>query len=256
MLNKIKVSAVSYMNTIPFMRGIEAHPELLDYAEIGTDIPAVCAQKLIDDEVDLGLVPVAALLDIPDYHIIGDYCIGSIGAVNSVFIFSKKPIDEIRTLRLDSHSRTSNNLARVLLKNYWQVPVTLVDGEADAYVLIGDRTFGKAAVEPYAYDLGEAWMNFTRLPFAYAVWAANKKLSPTFIELFNKVLKTGIDGRESYIHEIPAVDNFDIQRYLMESIDYDLTVEKREAIQLFHRYIQELNAAVNNSLSGTNVSKR
>lgn len=248
MLNKIKVSAVSYMNTIPFMRGIEAHPELLDYAEIGTDIPSVCAQKLIEGKVDLGLVPVAALLAMPDYHIIGDYCIGSVGAVDSVFIFSKKPIEEINTLRLDSHSRTSNNLARVLLKNYWQVPVTLVEGEADAYVLIGDRTFGKTAVEPYAYDLGEAWMNFTGLPFAYAVWAANKELSPTFIELFNKALKTGVEGRKTYMHDIPKVDNFDIQRYLMESIDYDLTAEKRKAIQLFHRYIQELNATVNNMI--------
>lgn len=248
MSNKIKISAVSYMNTIPFMRGIEAHPELLDYAEIVTDIPSTCAQKLIDNRVDLGLVPVAALLHVPDYRIIGDYCIGSVGAVNSVFIFSKKPVQEIRALRLDSHSRTSNNLARVLLKNHWCVEVDLVESEADAYVLIGDRTFGRVGTEPYAYDLGAEWMRFTGLPFAYAVWAANKELSNDFITLFNKALKDGIEGRKDYIHEIPLVENFDIQKYLMESIDYDLTAEKRKAIQLFHRYILELDVAVKNSL--------
>lgn len=226
------------------MRGIEAHPELLDFAEIETDIPSICAQKLIDDQVDLGLIPVAALLHVPGYHIIGDYCIGSVGAVNSVFIFSKKPIQEIQTLRLDSHSRTSNNLARVLLKNHWQVPVTLVEKDADAYVLIGDRTFGKVDSEPYAYDLGKEWMEFTGMPFAYAVWAANKELSPEFVGRFNHALKDGIEGRRNYIHEIPSVPGFDMKRYLMESIDYDLTAEKREAIHLFHRYIQELDTTV------------
>lgn len=247
MKDRIKISAVSYMNTIPFMRGIEAHPELLDYAEIETDIPSLCAQKLIDNQVDLGLVPVAALLHVPDYRIIGDYCIGSVGAVNSVFIFSKKPIEEIRTLRLDPHSRTSNNLARVLLKNHWQIPFTLVGGDADAYVLIGDRTFGRVGTEPYAYDLGEEWMKFTALPFAYAVWAANKELSPEFIALFNRALKAGIEGRGNYIHEIPSVENFDIQEYLMKSIDYDLTAGKQEAIQLFHHYILELDEVVKQS---------
>lgn len=244
MTDKIKISAVSYMNTIPFMYGIEAHPELLEYADIETDIPSVCAQKLIDNRVDLGLIPVAALLDISGYHIIGDYCIGSVGAVNSVFIFSQKPINEIKTLRLDTHSRTSNNLARILLKNHWQVSVDLVEGDADAYVLIGDRTFGRVGAEPYAYDLGEEWMKFTGRPFAYAVWAANKQLPLAFISRFNKALRYGIEERKNYIHEIPSVANFDIKEYLMKSIDYDLSPEKRAAIQLFHRHIQKLDAAV------------
>lgn len=244
-MNKVKVSAVSYVNTWPFMYGIRHAQDLLEMCEIETDIPSQCAQKLIDNQVDVGLVPVAALLDVPNYKIIADYCIGSVGAVTSVFIFSKKPIDEIRTLRLDSHSRTSNNLARVLLKNYWKVPVTLSDDEdADAYVLIGDRTFGMVGKEPYAYDLGEAWTNFTGLPFAYAVWAANKPVPEEFIALFNQTLKWGLDHREDFMDRLPDVDNFDLKEYLMKSIDYDLTPEKKEAIQLFHNYIKELDEVV------------
>jgi len=244
-MDKVKVSAVSYINTWPFMYGIKHAEELLELSIIETDIPSQCAQKLIDDQVDVGLVPVAALLDIPDYKIIADYCIGSIGAVTSVFIFSKKPIEDIQTLRLDSHSRTSNNLARVLLKNYWKKSVTLVDDEnADAYVLIGDRTFGMVGKEPYAYDLGEAWSNFTGLPFAYAVWAANKSVPEQFVSLLNKALKWGLDHREDFMDKLPDVENFDLEEYLMKSIDYDLTAQKREAITLFHQYIRELDIVV------------
>jgi chorismate dehydratase len=114
-LNKLKVSAVSYTNSKPFVFGL-LHSDILDKIELSLDIPSVCALKLIENQVDIGLVPVAALLQIPNYHIISDYCIGANGAVDSVFIFSNKPISEIKTLKLDSQSRTSNNLARVLIK--------------------------------------------------------------------------------------------------------------------------------------------
>lgn len=244
-MNKIKISAVSYINTSPFMYGINRAADLLANSDISLDIPSICAEKLIENKVDIGLVPVAALLSIPDYKIISDYCIGSVGAVTSVFIFSKKPINEIQTLRLDSHSRTSNNLARILLKNYWKQPVTLSkDENADAYVLIGDRTFGMVGSEPYAYDLGEAWTDFTGLPFAYAVWASNKSIPEDFVTLFNQALKYGLDHRNELIHELPQVENFDLRKYLTESIDFDLTLEKRNAIQLFHHYIKELDAVV------------
>jgi len=244
-INKVRVSAVSYINTWPFMYGIKHAENLLKISSIETDIPSVCAQKLIDDQVDVGLVPVAALLDIPDYQIIADYCIGSVGAVTSVFIFSKKPIEEIETLRLDSHSRTTNNLARVLLKNYWKKSVIISNHEnADAYVLIGDRTFGMVGKEPFAYDMGEAWTKFTGLPFAYAVWAANKPVPEIFSSLLNEALKWGLDHRDNFMDKLPDVEGFDLQNYLMKSIDYELTAQKREAITLFHQYIQELDAVV------------
>lgn len=241
-MQKIKISAVSYTNTIPFIHGIKQSPKLLDSIDLSLDIPATCARKLTDNEVDIGLVPVAALLDIPNYRIVSDYCIGSIGKVTSVFIFSKKPIDSITTLCLDAQSRTSNNLARVLLKNYWRIEVTIVkDGEAaDAYVQIGDRTFGKDKSEPYAYDLGEIWTAFTGLPFTYAVWAANKKIPEGFIEQFNDALKLGLDDREELLKDIPEREDIDIREYLLTSINYDLDDKKRAAIKLFHQFIGEL----------------
>jgi len=239
-MNKIKVSAVSYTNTAPFIYGIK-NTSLIDRIELSLDIPSICAQKLIDKEVDLGLVPVAALLNIPGYEIISDYCIGATGAVNSVFIFSHKPIEEIETLRLDLQSRTSNNLARVLLKNHWKKQITLTDSQqADAFVEIGDRTFGKKDSYPYVYDLGYEWMRFSGLPFAFAVWAANKTLPKEFIGLFNQSMKFGLDNRTKVIEALPKRDDFDIAVYLNHSIDYELTDKKREAIHRFHQYIKEL----------------
>lgn len=246
-MQKIKISAVSYTNTIPFIHGLKRSPEVLDLIDLSLDIPSVCAGKLIENKVDIGLVPVAALLDIPDYRIISNYCIGAIGKVTSVFIFSKMPVEEIKTIRLDSQSRTSNNLARVLLQQYWKKEVTVVgdNEEADAYVEIGDRSFGKDKTEPFAYDLGEAWTNFSGLPFAFAVWAANKEIPQEFIESFNKALKLGLDSREEILKDIPEYKNIDIREYLLNSINYDLSDQKHAAIKLFHHFIKEL-APLNN----------
>lgn len=142
-MQKVKVSAVSYTNTLPFLQGIKSSP-ILEKIDLSVDYPAECARKVIEGEVDMGIIPVAALLNIPNYQIITDYCIGADGPVDSVFIFSDNPIEEINILRLDVQSRTSNGLARILLKHYWKRDVEVVfEGDADAYVLIGDRTFGK-----------------------------------------------------------------------------------------------------------------
>ena len=85
--------------------------------ELSLDNPTDCAQKLIDDVVDIGLIPVAATLSLPEWEIVSDYCIGAVGAVNSVFVFSNlRDIREAKVLQLDPQSRTSNNLAKVLVK--------------------------------------------------------------------------------------------------------------------------------------------
>jgi len=239
-MNKIKVSAVSYTNTTPFIYGIE-HTAIKEEIELSLDIPSTCAQKLIEDKVDIGLVPVAALLQIPNYQIYTDYCIGSIGAVNSVFIFSHKPAPEIKTLRLDPQSRTSNNLARVLLKHYWKTEVKLTTADkADAFVEIGDRTFGKKDKYAYVYDMGEEWMKFTGLPFTYAVWAANKILPEKFVRHFNESMKFGLDHRDDVLKQLPKRADFDLEKYLKSYLDYNLTEEKRKAVDLFHHYIQTL----------------
>lgn len=239
-MSKIRISAVSYTNTKPFAYGIE-HSELRSKIDLTYDIPSDCAQKLIDDKADIGLVPVAALLSIPNYHILGEYCIGSVGAVNSVFIFSEKPISEVKTVRLDPQSRTSNNLAKVLLKNYWKNPVEFVsEGESDAFVEIGDRTFAHINSFPFSYDLGEQWFKFTGLPFAFAVWASNKPIAIEFVKELNDSLKLGVDNIDTVLEELPKLKGFDLYDYFHNRLDFDLTEEKRTAINKYLQFVQDL----------------
>ncbi|MBB5636981.1 chorismate dehydratase [Pedobacter cryoconitis] len=241
-MNKIKISAVAYTNTKPFIYGIN-HSEVINQIDLSLDIPSDCAAKLIDGTVDVGLIPVAAIPHVPNANIISDYCIGSVGAVNSVFIFSSVPAHEIKTLRLDSHSRTSNNLARVLLKFHFKQEVaytTDANAVTDAIVLIGDRTFGKKDDYAFAYDMGEEWMNFTGLPFVYAAWVANKVIPEEFINEFNAALKIGLAARKDLLKTLPLNPVFDLDDYLMHKLDFELTAQKREALSLFLSYIEQL----------------
>lgn len=241
-MNKIKISAVSYTNTKPFIYGIE-QSEVKNQIELSLDIPSDCAAKLIEGKVDIGLIPVAAIPFVPNAHIIGSYCIGSVGAVNSVFIFSKVPVQEISTVKLDPQSRTSNHLAKVLLKFHFKQHVQFIDDqnkEADAFVLIGDRTFGRKADFAYAYDMGEEWMKFTGLPFVYAAWVANKTIPADFVTAFDEALKLGLAHRKQLLHDLPINPNFDLEDYLFHKLDFDLTEAKRKALALFLNYITQL----------------
>jgi chorismate dehydratase len=241
-LNKIKISAVAYTNTKAFIYGLE-HSDIINKIELSLDIPSDCAAKVISGEVDMGLMPVAAIPLVPNANIVADYCIGSDGAVNSVFIFSDVPVKEIKTLRLDSHSRTSNNLAKVLLKFYWKQEVAFTTDPAaktDAVVLIGDRTFGKKDDYAFAYDMGEEWKNFTGLPFMYAAWVANKEISTEFKAEFNIALQLGLANRIEVLKNLPVVSNFDLEDYLYHKLQFEVTEDRTKALKMFLGYIEKL----------------
>jgi len=245
---KLKISAVSYTNTKPFIYGIQ-HSDFLDKIELSLDTPTDCAQKLIDNKVDIGLIPVAATLNMPYWEIVSDYCIGAVGPVNSVFIFSNCDIKDVKRIQLDPESRSSNNLAKVLMKNFWKIQPELILNAEDyttsadpetACVLIGDRTFGKKDKYPFVYDLAGEWKKFTGLPFCFAAWIANKPIPQEFIDEFNTVLKSGLDHRAELLKELTPRTDFDLEDYLMHKLDFDLTEKKKEALHLFLKYIKEL----------------
>lgn len=247
-MKKIRISAVSYTNTKPFIYGIQ-HTPVIDQIDLSLDIPSDCAQKLIDDKADIGLIPVAAALNLPEWHIVSDYCIGANGPVNSVFIFSNCDIHEVKTVQLDPESRSSNNLGRVLLKNFWKIEPQLVVNAPDyaqstdpntAFVQIGDRTFGKKQQYKYVYDLAEEWKKMTGLPFVFAAWISNKPIPHEFTEEFNKGLKYGLDHRPELLKELPKRSDFDIEDYLMHKLDFNLTEDKKKALYLFLDYIKAL----------------
>jgi chorismate dehydratase len=215
--------------------------ELMDRIELVEEYPARIAAMLVNDEIDVGLVPVAIIPLLKEAHIITDYCIGTEGDVASVALFSEVPMEEITTVLLDYQSRTSVNLAKILLKEYWKKDVALVDAKEDfrsaikgttAAIVIGDRALEQRMRSAYVYDLGTAWKAHTGLPFVFAAWVANKELGAAFKEAFNQANGYGI----SHIADVVAENEYpvyDLTKYYTENISYRLTDDKRKALALF-----------------------
>jgi len=240
-LTKIRVAAVSYLNTKPLLYGIKRHP-IFKEIELVEDYPSKIAQMLMNGEVDIGLIPVAATLKMKQWHIASDYCIGSDGAVASVCIFSEVAIEQVEKVYLDYQSRTSVNLAKILLKEYWHKKVELIDATGEDFreeikgttagVIIGDRALEQRLKSKYHYDLGEAWKLYTGLPFVFAAWISNKELPETFVSAFNEANAFGLQHLKNVIAENPY-KNFNLMEYYSKCISYFLDQKKREGMNLF-----------------------
>jgi len=242
-MKTVRIAAVSYLNTFPFVFGIKTSGEL-DDIDLQLHVPSLCAEKLKSGEVDLALVPAGALPEIDGYRIVTDFCIGAESDVKSVLLLSHKPLEEISSVHLDFDSRTSVALARILARDHWKITpewVPLPPGKANApseiesLVAIGDKTFRLAPQFPYVYDLAGEWIRFTGLPFVFAVWATRTDLPEGFLAKFNKALEYGITHKNEipdfFKNQIPkgvnAVD------YLRNNISYPLTEEKRAGLTRF-----------------------
>lgn len=231
---------MSYLNTKPLVYGFEKGM-MAEEIDLIFDYPANVAKMLLNDSVDVGLIPVAVLGNLKEYHIISDYCIGASKPVASVCLFSEVPIHEIKEVLLDYQSRTSVALLKVLLKEYWKIQPRLVDATpgyqqnikgTTAGLVIGDRALVQRQHSPYIFDLAEAWQTMTGLPFVFAAWVANKQLPSSFNKSFNLATAEGF----KHIHEIVAKLDFpayDMQYYYQTNIDYKLDEKKRTAIQMF-----------------------
>ena len=119
---KIRIGAVSYLNTKPLIYGFEIGM-MNEKVDLLIDYPSKIATMLLNDEIDVGLVPVAVIPEMKEHYIISDYCIGSEGEVASVCLFSEVPLCDIKTILLDYQSRTSVALLKVLIKKYWKLDV-------------------------------------------------------------------------------------------------------------------------------------
>ncbi len=240
-LKQIRVAAVSYLNTKPLLYGIQRHA-IMKQISIVEDYPANIARMLLNDEVDLALVPVAMIPTLPQAHIITDYCIGATGPVASVCIFSEVTMDEITEVYLDYQSRTSVALARILLREYWEKNVRFINSSGDDYpmhiknttagVIIGDRALRQRQHSAYIYDLSEAWIEHTGLPFVFAAWVSNKPLPPAFISDFNAANAWGLQHIAEVIAQNPYAA-YDLQTYYAQNISYEFTEAKRKGLAVF-----------------------
>lgn len=250
-MEKLRVSAVSYANSIPFVYGL-IHSDIIHDIYLSLDTPAVCAQKLLNGEAEIGEVPVAVLPELPNYHIISDYCIGGRHHVKTVMLVSQVPLNRLRVIYLDAESRTSVMLARILAHKFWHIQVewkicdmNRVDdlvGEDRGAVLIGDKTFQIGNGFLYQYDLADEWRIYTGKSFVFACWAAIRSLGANMKQRFNQALDKGIN----HITDAIQYDNsgrkhhIDMQRYLTENISYKLDREKMDSLRLFLKWKSQL----------------
>lgn len=247
---KVKIAAVSYYNTKPFLEGLE-ESDLRDEIEMTLDFPARCADLLLTGKVDMGLVPVAVLLQIPGLKIIADYCIGSIGEVKTVCLLGECPVQEMETIYLDYQSRTSVLLLQVLLKNHWGVTPRLIAakpgyekqiGGTTGGLVIGDRAIELAPKFTYCYDMGSSWEDYAQLPFTYAVWVSVKPTQKFFLDRFNTALAKGLQliNRLVQAESNPFLKKF-LDEYYKKNISYEFDERKKAGLQRFLEDVRKLD---------------
>ena len=244
----IRISAISYLNSLPFAWCLE-HSSIIDEIDLSYDIPSQCADKLLANEADIGLIPIVEILRMPEYYIVSDLCIGANDEVRTVLLASETPLNKISTVYFDCHSRTSVVLAKILAKYHWKIAPKWEHFSGDitnyartgtsAAVVIGDKAF--SVQSPYIYDLSVEWRNFTGLPIVFACWVANKPLEKSFISRFNAVfanLHANMDAIVEYYRE-KAPASVDLRDYWTNNISYPLSDDKREGMNCFLQYAKE-----------------
>ncbi len=242
---KIRVGAVEYLNTKPLIYGLEKGM-LKGEIDLVMDYPANVAKMLLDDQIDIGLVPVATIPRLATWQIVADYGIACDGEVASVCLFSDVPMEEITTVLLDYQSRTSVRLARILMKEFWKISPNLVNTRDDfrgqingttAGIVIGDRALEQRRDSAYVFDLGQAWKEMTGLPFVYAAWISNKEIPPEFKRKFNEANRYGLERLNEVIAQHPY-QTYDLLKYYKEDVSYYIDEKKMEGLNLFLNYLK------------------
>ncbi len=242
-----RIGAVSYLNTRPLLLGIEQE-SFLKSIDLVKSYPANIAQDLLSGKIDIGLVPVAILPQLSDPLIISNYVIGANGAVASVALFSEVPIDQIKSIYLDYQSRTSVQLLKILLSQFWKKEVQFISATegyiaqisgTTAGVIIGDRALENLSKFPYVYDLSLAWKQHTGLPFVFAAWVANQPIPAAFMAAFDTANGYGLAHLDEVIALIPAQEQvYDLHKYYTENISYIYDEEKKQGLATFLNFIK------------------
>lgn len=240
-MKKIRVGIVNYLNTKPLLYGLRK-PGIAEKIGLIGDYPSRLTSMLIHDEIDVGLIPVASLVAMPEYHIAGNHCIGTDGEIASVALFSDVPMQEIQKVYLDYQSRSSVALLKFLMKESWGIDPEIIEAEDESYrqeikgttagLVIGDRAFEQRKISTFIYDLGSEWRSITGLPFVFAAWISKRKLPDDFIKEFDEANASGL----SHIDEIVAAtpfDLYDLKKYYTLHLSYVLDEKKKKGLELF-----------------------
>jgi len=256
-LYKPKVCAVSFLNTAPLVYGMTHGPQH-DAVDLQFAVPSECARRVESGAADVGLVPVIEM-DRQALSAVPAIGIACHGPVRSILLVSKMPFGEIRTLAGDSNSRTSVELARIVLaRRYGAEPVVApmapdldsMLARNDAALLIGDSALAVDPVElgPASLDLGAEWCEMTGLPFVFAMWAGpSKKVTQELAAVLEASCLYGLSRLDRIIEEESSrrpLPRSLIERYLSGNIVYRLGDRERAGLELYLRYARQLDDLV------------
>ncbi len=251
----VRVGAVGYLNARPLTWALDRSPERW---QMRYDLPSVCSALLHAGDVDLGLVPSIDYLLAPDYRFVPGVGIGSRGPIASVALYTRRPLDEIRHIALDTSSRTSVTLIRVLCRHRFHIEPQFVPHgpdlaamarDFDAGLLIGDPAFDvdHAALGLRKIDLGEEWHAMTGLPFIYAAWTGRPgAVTPQDVRALQDAQAEGVRATATIAGEYGRGDAAREARaaaYLRDNVRYGLGADEAAGLQMFLDYAADLGLA-------------
>ncbi len=257
----LRISAISFLNTAPLMWDFE-HGDAAKEFEIAYTTPAECAEALQAGTADIGIVPAIACQTIPELAVIPGIAIASHGAVRSILLVSKVATEAIRSVAVDSSSRTSVAMLEIMFHHGWLTAHPAPDGKIlpapkfapvepaldkmlaahDAALIIGDPALSVDRSGYHIMDLGEVWSRVTGLPFVYALWAVRKAAvkgmdTAKLVTTFQQSRDHGLANAEEIAKEWSPkakISPPDVKRYLTHTIDYQLGPEQMKGLDRFY----------------------
>lgn len=258
---RLRVSAISFLNTAPLMWDFE-HADVAKDFDISYTIPSECAAALADGKADIGIIPAVTYAQIPGLVILPNIAIAARDKVRSILLISKKPIEDVKTVATDTSSRTSVALTQILFakflgghRKFEPHPPNLKEmlKQNDAALLIGDSALQISLHDsPYhVYDLGHDWKRLTGKPFVFAFWAVRldalnqqpegMNLIRTFQESRDHgLLPENVATLAAQWSRKLGLTETEVTTYLTENIHYYLDRENHAGLDLFLNYAHEV----------------
>jgi chorismate dehydratase len=272
-MGKLRISIVEFLNTAPLVWGFTDGPLAGKY-DLSFAVPSQCAEDLRAGRADVGIIPSIEYQRMDDVVVLPGMAIAAKNEVRSLLVISKVPIEHVQTFALDTNSRSSVGLARILCKRHWNIAPEFIDmapdpdkmlARADAAVIIGDPALrlrltldAQAAKAPqggdccggedeqpvknvqtlFVYDIAQQWREMTGLSCVLAIWVARRGVvTPEMVADFQASREYGL-AHTGEIAEGAALKlelpPRELERYLTENIDYSLDDENLAGLKLYY----------------------
>jgi chorismate dehydratase len=260
-MRRLRISAISYLNTAPLMWDFE-HGDAGSEFDISYTLPSACARALEAGTADVGIIPAAAYAQVPSLMVLPGVAIASRRPVRSILLVSRVPVNQIRSVALDTSSMTSVALTKVLFEKWlgggrtytpMSPDIEKMLAQHDAGLVIGDPALQIDRSRYHTLDLAEEWIRYTGKPFVFAFWAVRQEalqeapLSQDLAAIFQLSRDHGLEpaSLDRITREWAprlSLEESDIRSYLTQNIYYRLEVACLDGLQLFYRYAAEIGA--------------